>query len=515
MPSSALQSISLQSPGTLGLNTQDKDNVQDPRYATEALNCVISGNGLLEARKGAKRLNATPATGADKATVMYSYVQDDGTEFIISCSNNMIWVGTSTLTNKTGTLTITLDRWQFQTYKGEVFGYQESHAPIYWDGGAGNFVLLSTKGTAAGLVNSPCHHAAFGRSWVVDPSNPSVVKYSDLLVPEDFNAAGAGSIDLNNVWPYSNDTITTIASHNNNLIIFCEKSIVIYGNADVIANIALVEVIRDIGCVARDSIQTVGDDIFFLANDGVRSLARTILQDNMPQKEISAPVRDDLISNIDDCDLGLVRSTYNEKEGFYALTISSLLFGSLKQYVCDVRLSDKGIYRWTEWGGDFYSFETSKANTDKLYIGLAGGYIAEYDGYYDTDTSDGGVDLAYAIKYRSGWIDAGLGAVKAVWKKAVYYIKTRINNPFTATWSFDFKTDESSQTKDMTAGTAAVYGTATYGTGTYGGDVNRNETTISMSKTGSIVKVGFQSNVKDGEFGFNRINLFFKAGKRA
>ena len=505
----SLRSITLQSPGTLGLNTQDKDDVQDPRYCTQATNCVISRNGLLESRQGAARTNATAATGTPTLDVVYSYVQNDGTEIIVSAGGNKLWSGTTSLADETGALTVTDDNWQFQNYAGEVFGYNGTDAPIYWDGAAATFATIASKGTAAGIVSSKCHLSAFGRSWVVDTTTVSQINYSDLLVPEDFTNGSAGTIDLNTVWPYSNDTITCLAAHNNNLIIFCEKSIVIYGNADNINNIFLVEVIRDIGCIARDSVQNVGDDIFFLSNDGVRSLGRTILQDNMPQKEISASIRDDMIDTINsETSMDAVRSTYNEKQGFYLINFPSEKI----TYVCDVRTDQP---RWTTWDTQLYGVETSKAATDELYFGLAGGFVARYTtDYYDTDTSDGSLDQTYVMKYRSAWFDPGFQTGKSIWKKMVWYIASLANFQAVTTWSFDFDdSDEYSEAKSVTGAAPPVYGTATYGTATYGGDYIKNRYTFNMKGVGSLIRTGFQATVGGGKFAFNKIDLFMKLGR--
>jgi hypothetical protein len=505
--------ITLQSPGTLGLNTQSENRAQDPRYCTRALNCVIAETGLLESRQGTARTNTTAATGTPIMDVVFSYVEDDGTEHIVSAGGNKLWVGTTTLTDKTGALTVTSDDWQFQNYAGEVFGYNGVDAPVYWDGGAGNFLTIASKAGAAGVVASKTHLSAYGRSWVVDPTTPSLIKYSDLLSPHIFSGGSSGSIDMNTVWPYSNDTITCLAAHNNYLIIFCEKSIIVYSSANDVTNIALTEVIKDIGCVARDSVQNVGDDLFFLANDGVRSLSRTILQDNMPQMEISREIRDDLISEINGAVMGKVRSTYNEKQGFYVLAFVRTGDESSFQYVCDVRRSSENLYRWTTWLANAYALETSRAATDELYFGLAGGFIATYSGYNDTNTSTGNIDKTYPVIYRSAWTDAGESFL-LIWKKVVFYIASLANISTVVTWSYDFKTTgEHSNTKSITGAGLSVYGTAVYGTDPYSGAYSANAYTYPIDGAGSIVRIGFQAVVDGGKFAFNRIVLFFKRGR--
>ena len=502
-----LNNLVLQSPGTMGLNTQDADNVQDPRLCLQANNCIISKNGLMESRKGTLKTNASAATGTPTLDVVYSYVQDDGSEFLISTGGNKIWTGKTALADDTGGLTVTADDWQFQTYKGEVFGYQSGHAPIFWDGVAATFATIASKGTSAGIVNSSWHLAAFGRSWVGDTTSLTTILYSDLLIPEDFTGGSSGSVDLDTVWPHSNDTITTCAVHNNNLIVFCERSIIIYSGADDVTSFYLLETIASNGCVARDSVQTVGNDIFYLANDGVRSLARTVIQDNMPMAEISKDIRDDIITSINAATLSTVRSTYNEKEGFYLIN-----FPGDKTYVCDVRLAEQNIFRWTTWTADIYGVATSYRGSDELYMGLNGGFLSEYSVYYDTNTTTGVVDQAYTLTYRSGWIDTGVQSAKSIWKKAVWYVSSLIDIQITTTWAYDFEDEENSYTKAVTGGTEPLYGTAVYGTDAYGSAYKKQKISVPLSKTGSIIKLGFQSVVRNGKFAFNKIDLFNKSG---
>lgn len=503
----SLGSFTLQSLGTLGLNTQDADDVQDPRYAIKADNCIISKNGLLESRKGFGKINGAAATGTPDIDVVFSYVENDGTENIISTGGNKIWVGTTSLIDETGGLTITNDNWQFQNYAGEVFGYNGVDAPIYWDGVLASFATIASKGTAAGIVSSGVQLSAYGRSWVVDTTTVSQISYSDLLIPEDFTGGSSGSIDLNTVWPYSNDTITALAAHNNNLIIFCEKSIVIYGNAHNVNNLYLIEVIRDIGCIARDSVQNIGDDIFFLAKDGVRSLARTIIQDNMPQKEISEPIRDDVIDSIANETPGLIRSTYNEKEGFYLINFPSVPV----TWCCDVRMAQNGVYRWTKWNTQIYGLTTGSDN--KVYAGLGSGWLSEYVNYNDTDITDGSEDQTYTMSFETGWIDPGVNTSKLSWKKARWYVSLQTTATFIFSWFFDFNEDKSSYNASAQGLTGGLYGAAVYGTAIYGGSVTRSIIKVPLSKTGSILKLGFDTVINGSRAGFNKADVFFKRGR--
>lgn len=143
----ALNTVPLQSPGSLGLNTEDGDSVLDHRFSTVAFNCVLSRNGRLESRKGWSKINSTAATGAPTLDVVHSYITDSGTEILVSAGGSKLWTGDTTLTDSTGTVSVTADYWQFQNTQGKVIGAQSLHEPIWWDG-SGTFEYLVDQNPA-------------------------------------------------------------------------------------------------------------------------------------------------------------------------------------------------------------------------------------------------------------------------------------------------------------------------------------------------------------------------------
>ena len=91
---------------------------------------------------------------------------------------------------------------------------------------------------------------------------------------------------MKSVWGF--DEIVALESFNGKLIIFGKNNIAIYNDPfdPSATTFALDEVIQGVGCVARDSVQAFGDDVLFLAADGVRSLNRTKIQDKMPLTDV-------------------------------------------------------------------------------------------------------------------------------------------------------------------------------------------------------------------------------------
>jgi len=122
---------------------------------------------------------------------------------------------------------------------------------------------------------------------------PDTVYVSDILDGDSWDLVGA-SVRVGG----DGDPITAIASwFGNYLLVFKQRSIWTI-NADPLTPVADWEiklVNNRIGCVAHRSVQAVGKDVFFLAQDGVRSIGNiesgTQTEVGLP---ISAPVQDEI-----------------------------------------------------------------------------------------------------------------------------------------------------------------------------------------------------------------------------
>jgi hypothetical protein len=441
-----------------------------------------------------------------------------------------------------------------------VIGVQALHEPVYWNG-AGNFEYLvdqntqwqastayvlkdvvipttrngfyyecTTAGTSAGsqptwpttvgstvvdgtatwtcreIQKSNVSLSAFGRLFLVSPDGTTIY-YSDLLIPFDFSGGSSGSIDLDTVWPTSNDTVVALAVHNNNLVILCEKSVVIYSGADTLGesptSFALVETITNVGCAARDSVQNIGDDLLWLSSEGVRTLSRTILQNNMPLATASSQVRTELIAVIDqELDSDVIRSAYNEKEGLYLVNFPTV--GQV--YVFDVRLISQGqTIRPFIWDSiNPYGLATRR-NGD-LIFGFAGGFLGKYNTYLDNAST-------YIMKFRSGWIDPGSQGKEMIWKAMRVYLNASFDFTSTGAWAYDFEIGEATETKAIEGSNVSEWNIAEYGIGEYGSGDADAELEFDLTGTGELIKVGFQAEINAGKVGINKITLKAKTGK--
>lgn len=100
-------------------------------------------NGSPSVTWATKPLTGNPTTSATFYPAICSIAElalANGTSYIVSAANNQLYSGTTTLTNITGSLTITANNWQFVTFNGAIYGYQTNHPLIVWSG-SGNFAV--------------------------------------------------------------------------------------------------------------------------------------------------------------------------------------------------------------------------------------------------------------------------------------------------------------------------------------------------------------------------------------
>lgn len=270
-------------PGFFGLNTQQEDEALDPRWATTATNMVFDNNSRLAARKGSKKVNATVVSGSPVIKSMYEYIDGNGNKLIIFAAGNKIYksVGDA-VTDISGSITTpSADNWQFKNFNGWCVGFQTGHNPIVITSVGGTFADSGGTQYQGAMVES-----AGGRLWT---ETGNTLYYSDLLI-NNFTGGSAGNFDLASYWQGGMDEAIAITEFNGYLVVFGKNNIIIYSEAASTAT--LVENISGIGCIARDSIQQIGNDVIFLSSKGLMALSRVIQEKSTPERDVSKNVRD-------------------------------------------------------------------------------------------------------------------------------------------------------------------------------------------------------------------------------
>ena len=498
-----LQNITIAAPGFAGLNTQDSPIDLPPVFASVADNCIIDQYGRIGARKGFRLVttDAAPLGTSVGIEAMGQYVTDAGVSTVVSAGNNKIFTGTSTLTDVTpGSYTITSNNWKIKNFNDKLYLFQRGYEPLVYNGST--VVKMSSASGAHGTPPQANEVlAAFGRLFVADFStDKSTVYWSDLLNGVVWSGGSTGSIDVTTVWPNGYDEITALASHNNFLIIFGKRSILIYSGADDPSSMVLSDAVNGIGCIARDSVVSTGQDILFLDYTGVRSLGRTIQEKSAPIGDLSKNVRDVFTSAI--CNCNNIKCHYSPEDAFYLVN----LVNANSIYCFDTRRPlEDGSLRTTLWRGVVESF--TRLNDGTFYIGLDAG-IAEYTGYTDAGA-------AYNLSYFSHPLTFGASSSLKLLKKVNLTIIGAASSTGVLNWGYDFTGAYTKQTFQLGGSSAyAEYGISEYNTtAEYSVSISISKPRINTTGSGSAVTVGVEVPINGSSFSLQELNIHALLGR--
>jgi hypothetical protein len=508
-----LQSYSLSAPGFFGLNTEDSPLDLGAGFALVATNCILDQYGRIGARKGWSRVNSSSGDlGANDVGVIHELVQNNGTLTVLFAGNNKIFkLGTANavteLTYGGGgvTPTITASNWQTASLNGIAYFFQTGHDPLIYDPAVSTttYRRVSEKsGYVATVPQANIAISAFGRLWVANTSTDKVtVTFSDLIAGHVWGGGTSGSLDVSRVWPNGADEVMGLAAHNDFLFIFGKRQILVYSGASTPASLVLSDTIGSIGCIARDTIQSVGSDVIFLSDSGVRSLMRTIQEKSAPLRDLSKNVRFDLNSSLAGETLANLKSVYSEKEAFYLLVLPA----TFQVYCFDTKQSlQDGASRVTKWDSIAPTALRSLRNGD-LYIGK-NGYIGKYGTYLDDAST-------YRFLYYTNNADLGNPNQISILKNVTAVVIGGSNQFLTIKWGFDYSGAYQSENVYIPTQISYEYGIAEYNIAEYTSGVPIKTLTANASGFGKIVQTGYETTINNVSFSLQKIEIQAKDGK--
>jgi hypothetical protein len=545
---SQLQTSSIAAPGFYGLNLQESSITLSSGFALKAQNCIIDKYGRIGARRGWTPVNSAVNTdlgSGNPVEFIFEVVTGGGTD-VLSAGNNKLFVGTTTMTTKTvrntdnsgnATYTITANDWQGAALSyGDVSDFQPH---VYMAQAAHPMLVyheLPTSGSAFDAHNSgtfgyqrvgddaklPSNHStatfmpswvlsAYGRIWCGGISGDTqTVYFSDLLAGTDFLNGSAGYLNLQEVLP-NGDPVVAAAAHNGYIIFFGKKNTAIYANPLDTGALTLVEVLNNVGCIARDSVQSLGTDVLFLSDAGVRSLSRVIQEKSLPMRDISKNVRDELMSAVaSETDLTKIKSIYFERDAIYLLTLPTTKF----VYCFDTRaaLQDNSM-RVTIW--DSLEPKAFCVTQDRnLLIGKPG-YIGKYFGYSDNTSS-------YRLQYYTNYFDFDAATSLKVLKKIGWVLIGGTNQSVAIKWGFDYS--EGYQATTYLLDTAVVYeynnstvdsipGSTEYNIAEYSSGIVLDRFSINAGGQGTVMQLGLEAEINGNPLSIQKIDVGIKKGK--
>jgi len=508
-----LQSYSLSAPGFYGLNTEDSPLDLGAGFALVATNCILDQYGRIGARKGWSRVNSSSgALGANDVGVIHELVQTDGTLTVLFAGNNKIFkLGASNVVTELtygggGTApTITASNWQTASLNGIAYFFQTGHDPLIYDPAVSTTTYRRVSEKSGYVATAPQANiciSAFGRLWVANTAtDKTTITFSDLIAGHVWGGGTSGSLDVSRVWPNGADEIMGLAAHNDFLFIFGKRQILVYSGASTPASLVLSDTIGSIGCIARDTIQSVGSDVIFLSDSGVRSLMRTIQEKSAPLRDLSKNVRFDLNSSLASETLANLKSVYSEKEAFYLLVLPA----SFQVYCFDTKQTlQDGASRVTKWDSIAPTALRSLRNGD-LYIGK-NGYIGKYGTYLD-DT------VTYRFAYYTNNADLGNPNQISILKSVTAIVIGGSNQFLSINWGFDYSGAYRAENVYIPSQTSYEYGTAEYNIAEYTSGVPIKTLTANGSGAGKIVQTGYETTINGTSFSLQKIEIQAKDGK--
>ena len=503
-----LVSSSIAAPGFYGLNTQESSVTLSSGYALQADNCVIDSEGRLGARKGYVYQTTTGGT-ASSLQGIHDFVGHTGHLDYLSWGNGKIYKGLGTLTdlnvNALSGVTITANDWQAASLANNVYLAQAGHPMIK----VNSSVVASVHDTSSSAPHPVFSwvNSAYGRLWAGGtPTNTYTLYISDLLTGE-FHGGSSAVLDLREVWTNGGDEIVSVAGFNGRIIVFCKRCVVILSDdssadlAIITANIRVVEILENVGCVSKDSIQAVGDDIYFLSNSGLRSLNRIIQEKSNPLADLSINVRDDLVKIINTYSNDNVTSIYSAANAFYLL-----IFPSSKLIYCfDTRgRLENGGLRVTKWV-DSPILSGLSAFDGTLYLGLVDG-IAKYSAYQDNGVS-------YYLAYRTNYFDFDQPTVNKILKSVGVTVIGGSGQNFSVKVGTDYTDQPRSYNRSVKQSGTSEYDVAEYDVAEYSGGGLTDRIKVAVGGQGSVLQLGFEAYINGDQLSIQKFDVYVKQGR--
>jgi hypothetical protein len=530
---------SIAAPGFYGLNLQESSITLSSGFALKAQNCIIDKYGRIGARRGWTAVNSAVNTdlGAANPVEFIFEVVDGGSNQVISAGNNKLFVGTTTMTTKTvrnadnsgnATYTITANNWQgaalsygdVSDFQPHVYMAQAGHPMLVYhelpvSGGAFDAHDSGTFGfqRVGDDAKLPSNHStstfmpswvlsAYGRIWCGGiTGDTQTVYFSDLLAGTDFLNGSAGYINLQEVLP-NGDPVVAAAAHNGYIIFFGRRNTAIYANPLDTASLTLVEVLNNVGCIARDSVQSIGTDVFFLSDAGVRSLQRVIQEKSLPMRDVSKNVRDELMSAVaSETDLTKIKSIYYERDAIYLLTLPTTKF----TYCFDTRAAlQDGSARITIWDNiEPKAFFVTQAKD--LYIGKPG-YIGKYYGHSDNGS-------AYRLQYYTNYFDFDASTALKILKKIGFVLIGGTNQSVSVKWGFDYTEGYQATTYNLDTAVVYEYGIGEYNIAEYTSGIVLDRFSVNAGGQGTVMQLGLEADINGNPLSIQKIDIGIKKGK--
>lgn len=337
-----------------GINTATGADKIGETEAVDILNFEFDAEDQLISRSGTTRFLAPAFTYNGRITSIHYSEDDDGNVHVLFTNQDKLYRTSNTGTTPdditSGLLFPTDTFWMWKNFTGLAIGVNQGDTagsydnPIKVDGATPDVAVLAGSPPKAKYIE-----VWNNRIWLVGADEPNTIYGSALGNPEDWSTTGAAGTVSIDISKNDGDRITGIIAFRERLFVFKRTKIFVVSAASIPVtdpdNLRVDIFSNNIGCVSAYSIKSVLDDVLFLSDSGVASLASSEAVGDFTSALMSRNVVD--ISKISKLSDEIPAIVMEEADQYMLGTTSDLSFTGVDEaFVLDYKQIQNRIVRW-------------------------------------------------------------------------------------------------------------------------------------------------------------------------
>ncbi len=389
-------------------------NLLQPNQAALLVNCEISRTGEISTRRGSAKLGAGVAGGSGTYVQGLAYYETPSNNYLVSCNGTKLYSFDGTNWNAFAagfTASSASVRVRFAQGINNLYLCDGTGDLYSWDG--------TTLTDLAGATNANPPASPTAIAWHTDrlavaggPSLPDSIYFSQFLDGATYDRSkwslrvGGGKGDaITGLYSWSDFNLIVFMRHSI-WVINCDPQLQLQDVNNTIVGFPIKPIHPTIGCIAPQTACQVGSDVYFLANDGVRSIKRVLAVQTQTEASdtISLPVKD-IIDRINLNAVSTACAAFFDNKYMLAIPLDNATAPNYLLVWDDLNQSWSGL--WTGWFPTAFAIRNVAANVGHLCFGQSDGTVNEFLSYIqvlnETDSAfqDAGVDIPVTIKTRA------------------------------------------------------------------------------------------------------------------
>ena len=339
---------------SFGMNDKDSPNLIPDNALVEAQNAVI-GRGFISKRNGYTKYTTTPLTSAVQQ--LYRFFKNNGSAETLAVSNKTLYkdnTGALTAVPFSTITSLTSDQVQMMTYKNRtiqdvVLLADGGKLKVYNGTNVQEVVPYSpsteeqTDPGLNDLANLTNFRAiAIKKDRIFAAAHPTVKNRISFCHHDP--TLGYATFDY---WPSvfffdvattENDEIVQLEVFRDGLVILCKRSVwYLQGDGRALADYNLIKINVPSGCIAPDSVQVVGDALFYLSDDHVYAMSAT--EENFVSAKIVSRNVENTLKSISQEDKAKAQGIFYQDKYYL----------SFPDGTCLVFDTDQTMLSWVKW----------------------------------------------------------------------------------------------------------------------------------------------------------------------